>query len=144
MSDEPGCRPAALTGLGVLLGIACFAAVRGLHSAGVGETPGWLAWFAMLSAAGFLLGSLSATRTAWIAAAIVVLLQPVGVYVTHLCSAPTETRTRSTGGMAGVCIISGFLLCGSPLVIAATAFGMHVRRRRAPARDPEPPRPLDP
>ncbi len=103
--------------LALLLGVACYCGARAMMNSGVKEGTGWLAWFAMLSIAAFVIGCIARARIAFCAAMLMVAVQSVGLYWTSAESGEIERPSRSTGGMAGVCIMSAFLFMGSPMVL---------------------------
>jgi hypothetical protein len=111
--------------LSVPLGVGCFVLATTMGRA-VGEGAFWFTWLVTMCASTFALAWLS--PKAWVAtAALLVVAQPVCVRLS-VSSEEIARPTRSTGGMAGVCIGSSLMLCSAPLFLFTGWMGARIGR----------------
>lgn len=104
----------------VLLGAGCFVLSRA-----IGRGAAWPTWLTTTSVAAFALGWWWPSRGVWLAALLVVT-QPLCVYIVNLASGEIQHPSRSTGGMAGVCIGSCIMLMCTPLPLFTAFIGARI------------------
>jgi len=116
--------------LAVLLGIVCFLAASALGFDGRQEELVWFLWFAFMATAAVGLALFVRPAVAFVGAALIVLVQPVAIYLAASASGEIAHPSGSTGGMVSVFIASVLILLGSPAVFAGAWAGVVLRRRR--------------
>jgi hypothetical protein len=118
-----------------VIGLACFALPQLVHQEGRDADPEVAVWLASLTVSGFVIGYTwpeSAIRNC----VVMVLWQPILVVLRAVTSEDLDHPSRSTGGLAGACIICALVIITSPLPFFTAKWGSRVRQwRRNRQRD---------
>lgn len=93
----------------------------------------WLVWVFAQAAAAFGM-ALWRPAFAMLGATMVIAAQPILVFLTSLASGEIGKPTRSTGGMAEVCIVAGFTVLFAPVPMFAAWLGRRESTRAGGAR----------
>lgn len=111
-----------------VLGVACFGIVAALISSKAGEGEVWATWLVTTVVVAFLAGY-SWPEHPLRGVLIIMLTQPLCLLVAVAAAGEITNPGSSTGGLAGVMIVSTLVLFWTPVPLLLGWLGARARRR---------------